>query len=703
MTPSSLPADPALLLPNKLCARHRERFAVVYIRQSSMQQVHFHQESTRLQYSLRARAADWGWPADRILVIDDDLGLSGVSAVGRPGFQRLLTEVALDHVGVILGVEMSRLARSNADWHQLLELCARFGTLIADLDGLYDPSQYNDRLLLGLKGTMSEAELHVLRQRLQQGKLQKARRGELGKPVPSGYLRQPSGEVVLDPDEEVRAVVAFIFEQYARLGSVQGVLRALVHAGLQIGVRRRTGDDRGDLEWHRPHRGMVSNILRNPIYAGAYVYGRRTTDPRRYVPGRPATGRTPLVPPSAWQACVRDCLPAYITWDQFEHNQARLAANRAKAAAGEARQGTALLQGLVVCGRCGKHMGVQYIVRDGRSHGRYICNYAKAHHSAPICSGLASACLDQAVVALALAALAPAALEVSLRVSEDLDRQRAAAEALWQKRLERAHYEVERAARQYQHVEPEHRLVARTLEQAWEAALCAERTLREDYARQARTAPRHLTDAERAAIRALAGDLPTLWEAASTTTMDRKAVLRLLIDHVDVTAPPSSAWVDLAVQWAGGEVTRQRIRRPVHALQGLDDHAALMARIHELRRGGCTGRQIATQLNAEGWTTPTQRNAFNERLIRMMLQRHGFVPCGPKPPPTVAHGWWLADLAHHLTMPIVTLYGWMRRGWVKAQRVDTQWVIVADAREVRRLARLRATHPDQHAQTSEDM
>ena len=239
--------------PTKIGGRHLERLAVVYIRQSSLHQVQHHQESTRLQYSLEALARELGWETGRILVLDEDLGTSGASAAGRQDFQRLLAEVALDHVGIILGVEMSRLARSNKDWHQLLELCARFGTLIADLDGIYDPSLYNDRLLLGLKGTMSEAELHILRQRLLQGKQQKARRGELCKPVPSGYLLQTSGEVGLDPDESVQAVVRFVFEQFDRLGTAHGVLRALVERGLQIGVRRRTGGDRGALEWHRPH------------------------------------------------------------------------------------------------------------------------------------------------------------------------------------------------------------------------------------------------------------------------------------------------------------------------------------------------------------------------------------------------------------------------------------------------------------------
>jgi DNA invertase Pin-like site-specific DNA recombinase len=682
--------------PTKLGSRHLDRLAIVYVRQSSPYQVQHNQESTRLQYSLEAMARGLGWEAERVLVLDDDLATSGSSAAGRQDFQRLLAEVALDHVGIILGVEMSRIARSNKDWHQLLELCARFGTLIADLDGLYDPSQYNDRLLLGLKGTMSEAELHILRQRLFQGKLQKARRGELSKPVPSGYLLQASGEVVLDPDESVRAVVRFIFEQFERLGNARAVLRAMVEQGLQIGVRRRTGADRGGLEWHRPHRGMMVNILRNPIYAGAYVYGRRKTDPRRQQPGRRATGRTPLVEPTDWQACVHDRFPAYISWEQFEHNQLRLGANRTQAAAGAVRNGSALLQGLVKCGRCNLRMSVQYFSckKTGQLYPRYVCNQEASHHGGQVCTSISGPCVDRTVTVSALAALTPAALEISLRVRADLEQQRAQQEALWQQRLERARYEAERAARQYKSVEPENRLVARTLERAWEDALRAERELREAFERHSQQAPHHLTAEDLGAIRALATDLPALWNTPTTTVADRKTVLKLLIDHVVVTTEPDTAWMDLVVHWAGGHQTHQRIRRPVHKLAKTGDKDALMATIHDLRRKGLTAERIAEQLNADGWLTPTQQNKFNGRLVRAMLNRYGSVPRGPKPPPRNAeNAWWLADLARELKMPVVTLHGWLHRGLVEARQIDGQWAVIADKAELRRLRQLRHEHP----------
>jgi DNA invertase Pin-like site-specific DNA recombinase len=688
MRSATLPPEPS----DKIMARHLERLAVVYIRQSSMAQVHRNQESTKIQYSLAGKAQQLGWSHERVLTVDDDLGQSGGSAEGRRGFQRVLAEVALDHVGLILGVEMSRLARSNKDWHQLLELCARFGTLIADLDGLYDPSQYNDRLLLGLKGTMSEAELHIIRQRLHQGKLQKARRGELGKPVPTGYLRKLSGEVVIDPDEEVREAVRSIFSAFERIGTIHGVLEHLVKQKIQVGIRLRTGPDIGHLVWRRLHRGMLLNILRNPIYAGAYAYGRRRTDPRRQQPGRRATGRTPLLPPAEWQACLHDRLPAYISWDDFMRNQTRLDQNRAQSQTRSTpRNGSALLAGLVTCGRCGYRMTVQYSrARNGNQYARYVCSHANVSYGEPACSALSAPRLDEIASDLVLTALAPAALEVSLRVSHQIESDRAKSAALWQKRLGRARYEAERAERQYNAVEPENRLVARTLERAWEEKLTAERALLEEHAREQLKQPQSLTSGEQETIRALATRLPKLWAAPSTTAADRKSILRLLLDRVTVVVDTKSEWVDLIVVWIGGHETPLRFKRPVGRFAQLEHHSQLLERIHQLRRDGYTAGRVAEKLNAEGWKTPTQRNTFNERLVRAILMRYGSVPrgekAGPSDDPTE---WWLADLAKELAMPPVTLYGWATRGVLKTRRQHNQWVAIADAAELRRLRRLR--------------
>jgi DNA invertase Pin-like site-specific DNA recombinase len=334
----------------KILPRHWERLAVVYVRQSTMQQVLEHQESTRLQYGLVRRAVAWGWPESRVLVIDADLGRSGTSAEGRHGFQRLVAEVGLDHVGPILGVEMSRLARSSKDWHQLLEICALFGTLIADLDGIYDPSQYNDRFLLGLKGTMSEAELHLLKQRMYQGTLQKARRGALRFALPIGYVHNPAGDVVYDPDAQVQHVVRLIFRKFDELGTLHALLRYLRQHNITVGVRLREGPAKGTREWRRPNRMTLQNMLKHPLYAGAYAYGRRQVDPRKKQPGRPSTGRV-MRPRHAYHAFLQEHVPAYLTWAQYEGNLARLEANRARAETiGAVRHGPSLLAGLVVCG-----------------------------------------------------------------------------------------------------------------------------------------------------------------------------------------------------------------------------------------------------------------------------------------------------------------------------------------------------------------
>lgn len=683
--------------PHKIHPRHLDRRAIVYIRQSSMAQVHRNQESTKLQYSLVDMAKRLGWADQRVLVIDEDLGQSGASAVGREGFQKMLAEVALDHVGIILGVEMSRLARSNKDWHQLLELCARFGTLIADLDGLYDPSLYNDRLLLGLKGTMSEAELHILRQRLLQGKLQKARRGELGMAVPTGYLRQMSGEVELDPDEEVRGVVRLIFDSFDRTGSTHGVLRALNRSKTQIGVRLRTGPEIGKLVWHRPQRGMIASILRNPIYAGAYAYGRRRTDPRRQIPGRPASGRSGLLPIGQWEACLRDRLPAYITWEHFLRNQERLKHNQVRPTGpGRLGRGTALLQGLVVCGRCGYRMSAQYSSsRKERIYSRYVCSHATSARGEPVCCSLSARSLDEVVTSIALSAIAPSALDVSLRAAEEIESERESMEKLWKKRLERARYEAERAERQYAAVEPENRLVARTLEKNWESKLHAERELQEEYERHRAQLPRRLSEAEKASIRALADDLPELWNAPTTTITNRKAVLRHLIEGVVVKVDTATEWVDVVIKWAGGHETRTRCRRAVGRLTQLENHDKLLEAIATLRRAGLTAARIAEKLNADGWVTPMRRSPFNARLIFAIMNRHGFVPRGPLAPPTDdPNDWRLSDLAKELEMPLPTLYAWVTRGWVTARQERGRWLAVADKKELQRLRRLRREHPD---------
>src|SRR3954451_9374542 len=368
----------------KLRPWHLDRAAIVYLRQSTPQQVLDHKESTARQYALADRAVALGWPRERVVTIDDDLGKSGQSIEGRPGFQRLLAEVALDRVGLILGLEMRRLARSCKDWHHLLELCARFRVLLADADGVYDPTEYSDRLVLGLTGMMNEAELHILRQRMNQGKLNKARRGELIVRVPIGYVKSSAGEVTLDPDEQAQDVIRRIFDEFDRRGTVHGVLRALIADGIRLPVRSQSRSVRDQLDWRAPCRETVRHILRHPMYAGAYRYGFRPTETRRQTPGHPRSGRGGGLAAEDCLVFLKDRFPAYITWERFESNQARLAANRSRSeSAGAVRTGHALLAGVVWCGRCGKRMYVRYGRRGGRPS--YVCSTLRSDYGLPLC------------------------------------------------------------------------------------------------------------------------------------------------------------------------------------------------------------------------------------------------------------------------------------------------------------------------------
>ena len=545
----------------KLTSRHLERLAVVYVRQSTMQQVLDHQESTRLQYGLVQRAIELGWSAARVLVIDDDLGQSGASAEGRQGFQRLVAEVGLDHVGLVLGVEMSRLARSSKDWHQLLETCALFGALIADLDGIYDPSQYNDRLLLGLKGTMSEAELHLIKQRMDQGKLQKARRGELRFGLPIGYMRDASGEIAFDPDEQVQQVVRLVFRKFDELGTLHALVRYLAQHGIKFGVRLREGPAKGTLEWRSAKRTTVQAMLKNPIYAGAYAYGRSQVDGRRKRPGHPQSGRV-YCQPQDYHVLIKDHVPAYITWAYYEQNVARLAANRAHAdAMGAVRRGPSLLSGLGVCGKCGQRLSVNY--GGPRTLHSYVCGRAVINYGGDYCQYVAGEPIDRFVTQWVLKALEPAALTLSLEATARLEQERQELDRLWRQRLERAAYESERAARHYRLVEPEHRLVARQLAKDWDEKLSAQRQVQEEYERFVQSQSHVLSPEERDAIEHLARNIPALWYAPTTTVADRKEMIRQIIERVIIQVEGESERVHVTIEWVGGGLTAGITTRPV--------------------------------------------------------------------------------------------------------------------------------------------
>jgi DNA invertase Pin-like site-specific DNA recombinase len=672
-------------LPEKVQGRHLDRLAMVYVRQSSLRQVEQNQESTRLQYALVERAQRLGWARGQIEVIDDDLGRSGASAADRPGFQRLVAEVGLGHVGLVLGVEMSRLARSCRDWHQLLEICALSDTLLADADAVYNASHFNDRLLLGLKGTISEAELHILKARMHEGRRAKARRGELFFVPPRGYMRGRAGDIVLDEDEQVRATVQLVFDSFERCRTINGVLRYFVAHDLRLPCRVRSGSTRGELEWRRPSRNTIADMLQSPIYAGAYVYGRRAA---RAGSAGPASSVEPVT-------LIKDRLPAYIDWEIFERNRAQMAANQT-ARQGVARGGGALLAGLVVCGRCGQRMSPTY-PNGGHRYHRYDCSRQASTYGAPHCQSLSGRALDRLVEGLLLQALTPSALAVSLQLAEDLELERAALHRQWRQRLERARYEAERARRQYDAVEPENRLVARTLEGRWETALAEERRLQTEYERFLAVQPLPPSVQERAAICRLAEDVPALWAAATTTAADRQAITRLMLERVVITVQGETETVAVECHWAGGVRTRHELRRPVARLSQLSDHEALLARVRALHAQGHKTPAIAAALNAEGWTPPKRRATYNASMVHDLLKRLGVPPAAPRlclvaqlqdrAPGELS----IDELAVRLGMPRVTVQNWASRGLVKARKAQFPnhpqgvWLIQADETEIERL------------------
>ena len=600
---------------------HLARRAYVYIRQSSLAQVQAHQESTALQYHLVQRAQDLGWPPDQVSVIDDDLGQSAGSTHLRPGFQQLAAEVSLGHVGLVLGIEVSRLARSCTDWHRLLELCALAHTLLADADGVYDPNTYNDRLLLGLKGTLAEAELHLLRGRLLAAREHKAQRGELKLHLPVGLIHQPDGTVVFDPHEGVRERLAYVFTQFSQLGSMGRLLRHLRQHQLLLPHRPLCGPQRGQLLWQQPAVWGLQCLLKNPAYAGAYAYGKTTHRPDKAQPHQPYSGIVHL-PREQWKVLLHDVYPAYLSWDQYLANQERLAANRQRFqlhGRGVERAGPALLQGLVRCGRCGQRMAVHYGSGQGKK-GLYHCSRDYNHHGGPRCQSIRAHWVDPEVERLFLAALTPAQIDLALATLNQLQAQ--AHQRLRQAELEvqRTQEGADRARRQYQAVEPEHRLVARELERQWNVALAQVTQAQENLTRLQHQPVTPWTPAQEAQIRSLAHDLPTLWQASSTPNADRKRLLRALLRDVLLHDEKELARVRLTLHWHTGAVTESHVFRPVARYADRADWPALQKRLRALRQAEYTSSAAAEQLNQQGFRD-TRGRPLKENIVYILWKQ----------------------------------------------------------------------------------
>lgn len=585
-----MPHDIAL----KVNADHLRRDAFLYVRQSSLRQVFENTESTKRQYALRERAVALGWPPGRVHVIDSDLGLSGAQARERDGFQHLVTEVALGHAGIVLGLEVSRLARNNADWHRLLELAALSRTLILDEDGIYDPAQFNDRLLLGLKGTMSEAELHILKSRLQGGILNKARRGELQMPLPIGLVYDGAGRVVLDPDRQVRRTVQMLFEAFRDTGSACAVVRFLRERKVLFPRRLRRGIGKGDLLWGPLDVSRVLQILHNPRYAGAFVYGRS-----RVACNAQLRAVQQSVRQQDWQVLIRQAHEGYIDWPEFERNQLKLRQNLGFSPGARGRmprEGSALLQGRLLCGKCGARMRVHYVNLSGRLRPYYCCNEESVRHAGKPCQWVHGLAVDEAIGALLLQTVAPAAIEVALAVQQEIAQRVEQAAQLREAQLQRTRYEAELARRRYVRVDPDNRLVADALEADWNHRLRELDTLQREHERQQHSDQALLDAPARQRIVELAGDFPQVWNDERTRAVERKRMLALLIEDVTLVAGPSIA---VHVRWRGGRTQSLSVDKPRPVSQIRKTPEDVIHLIDELLETS-TDLQVAARLNALG-------------------------------------------------------------------------------------------------------
>jgi len=650
------------LAHQKVTAGHLQRLAYLYVRQSSLRQVMENTESTVRQYALRERAVALGWPMERIVIVDGDQGQSGASAADRAGFQELVAAVGLGQVGIVLGLEVSRLARNNTDWHRLLEICALTGTLILDEDGVYDPAAFNDRLLLGLKGTMSEAELHVLRARLRGGVLNKARRGALKMPLPIGFRYREDDQVILDPDGQIQHAVRLVFETFRRTGAASATVRAFREQGLSFPQRVRHGPHRDEVLWRPLQHSTVLDLLHHPCYAGAFVFGRRRTS--KTVEGR---RRVTELPREQWFALFPGAHEGYITWDAYEENQTRLRENALAHGVDRAqcppREGPALLQGLALCGRCGERLSVHYHQRKGGLVPDYVCQHKTIQQGHGPCQIVPGGVIDAAIGELLVAAVTPQALEVALAVQGEVAARAAEADQLRRQQVERARYEADLAQRRFLRVDPDNRLVADVLEAEWNARLRDLAAAQEEVARRRHSDGRAPSAPERAAVQALALDFPRLWRDPRTPDRERKRMARLLI--ADVTIRKEDV-ITLQVRFAGGATQTLTVPTPLPVPLLRRTDPAIVAEIDQLLDAH-TDAEVAERLNADGRRSYDGK-PFHTLLVASIREHHHlpdrFTRLRARGLLTVG------EMAARLEVSVDTVERWRAQGRLRAERYN---------------------------------
>ena len=655
----------------KITGSHRSRVAIVYLRQSSASQVEHNRESTERQYALSGRARELGWPAERVVVIDEDLGLTGSGSVARAGFSRLTSEVALARVGIVLGLEVSRLARNNADWHRLIELAGLTDTLIADSDGIYHPGLFNDRLLLGLKGAMSEAELHVLRARLDGGIRNKAARGALRRGLPVGLVwGEEDGEILIHPDEAVAHAIRAVFARFAEMGSARRVWLWFREHGMKFPLR--LGGQR-ELRWGEASYHALHSVLTNPVYAGAYVYGRHRCETVLDATGA-RRKRVRKLPQGDWQVLIKDHHQGYIDWQTYEANQQRMANNtqprpHAKAqeqARGAAREGSALLQGIARCGHCGRRLRTHYRGRNA-APGYHCAGKTIVEGRGVYCLNVGGVQIDAAVAQAFLAALEPARLAATLAATERLEHDREAVLKQWRLDVERARFTVDRAERRYRAVDPDNRLVARSLEREWEESLVALDAAKAELARREHERPRVLSPDERNRLLALGPDLASVWAAPTTTPRDRKELLRTLLEEVNVRVDRDKAAAHLALRWKGGALGCIDLALPRSrpaTVRTDEDTLALVRRLAPHYPDAV----IAGVLNRQGRQT-ARGHRFDANRVGNLRRHWKILACKAKPPAADGEIVTVRQAAAALGVAPSTLHRHVNDGLIQGEQV----------------------------------
>ncbi len=647
------------MIETKIRQEHLKKMAYVYLRQSTMGQVRHHRESTERQYALQSRAQNLGWKTENIKILDGDLGLSGSSMHQRQDFKMLVADVSMSKVGAVFALEASRLSRSNTDWHRLLELCSLTGTLIIDEDGCYDPSDFNDQLLLGLKGTMSQAELHFIRARLIGGKINKAKKGELRSPLPVGLVYDEAGRTVLDPDVQVQGALQLLFSTFRECGSAYGVVQHFAKNGFRFPKRSYGGAWNGKLLWSNLSHARVLGVLKNPSYAGVYVYGRYGY--RKIIDSEGKITVKPISKAMAeWSVKIDGHHEGYITWEDFSENQRRLASNQTNGLEsllpGPAREGLALLQGLLICSECGHRVSIRYKGNGGINPSYECGGQRRDARATKDCISVSARLIDEAISRRILEIIQPAEIKLAISAFEELERRTGTIQRQWQLKLERARYESELAQRRYEEVDPSNRLVALSLEKSWNAALAKADETQKQYSEYQQGNEFSELVSRKEEVLALGSSFPKLWQSPTTQAKDRKRILRLLIKDITIKKLRVERKVQLQIRWQGGSLETIFVSIPMKVTEKWKPSPELIEDVRYLGKN-LSNKEIAEHFNQEGKKT-NKGNNYTPSIISWIRYRYGI----PSPELKSQGELSVKEVASRFNVSNLVVYYWLKRG-----------------------------------------